>query len=142
MKPQGKESIFVGFASIKNSAGKPSEVAHKWAGWLYITLAAGGVPNASDRVSGPGGYITPAAGASPTLQSGENNQKWPTSGPGGYITPAAKREPHASERGRESEVAHKWAAWLHKPCHLGVPQHVTTGGGGGAESEVAEKWAG
>ena len=43
------------------------------------------------------------------LQSGGQNQMWPTSGQGGYITPAAWGVPTASERGAESEVAHKWA---------------------------------
>ena len=28
--------------------------------------------------------------------------------------------PIASERGAKSEVAHKWARWLHNPCRLGV----------------------
>ena len=37
----------------------------------------------------------------------------------GYITPAAWGVPYTSERGAESEVAHKWARWLHHPCRLG-----------------------
>ena len=56
---------------------------------------------------------------------------------GGYIIPAAWGLPTASERGAESEVAHKWAGWLHNPCRLGVP----TASQWGAESEVAHKWA-
>ena len=36
-----------------------------------------------------------------------------TSGPAGYITPAAWGFPNTSERGTKSEVAHKWAHWLH-----------------------------
>ena len=40
---------------------------------------------------------------------------------GGYITPAAWRVPTASERGAESQVAHKWARWLHNPRRLGGP---------------------
>ena len=39
------------------------------------------------------------------LQSGGQNQKWPTSGQGRYITPAAWGVPATSERGAESEVA-------------------------------------
>ena len=78
----------------------------------------------------------PPGGCQP-LQSGGQNQKWPTSGQGGYITPAAWGVPTASERGAESEVAHKWARWLHNPCRLGVP----TTSERGAESEVAHKWA-
>ena len=39
----------------------------------------------------------------------------------GYITPAASGNPTASERGAKSEVAHKWARWLHHPYRLGDP---------------------
>ena len=56
------------------------------------------------------------------------NQKWPTSGQGGYITPAAWGVPNASERGAESEVAHKWARWLHNPCRLVGPNRFRRGG--------------
>ena len=38
------------------------------------------------------------------------------------MTPAAWGVPSASERGTKSEVAHKWARWLHKPCRRGVPK--------------------
>ena len=53
---------------------------------------------------------------------------WPTSGHSGYITPAAWGVPTASERGAESEVAHKWARWLHNPCRLGGPHRFKAGG--------------
>ena len=103
---------------------------------------------------------------SPPLQSGGQNQKWPTSGQGGYITPAASGIPTASERGAKSEVAHKWARWLHNPRRLGDPHRLRVGGKirsgpqvgkvatsplpprgspplqrRGAQSEVAHKWA-
>ena len=48
--------------------GAESEVAQKWAWWLYNPCRLGG---------------------SPPLQSGGQNQNWPKGGPGGYITPAA-----------------------------------------------------
>ena len=67
-------------------------------------------------------------GESPSLRSGGQNQRWPTSGPGGYITPAAQGVPTASERGAESEMAHKWARWLHNPCRLGNPHRFRAGG--------------
>ena len=67
-------------------------------------------------------------GGSPPLQSGGQNQKWPTSGQGGYITPAAWGVPTASEQGAESEVAHKWARWLHNPCRLGGANRFRAGG--------------
>ena len=103
---------------------------------------------------------------SPPLRSGGQNQKWPINGQGGYITPAASGIPTASKRGAKSEVAHKWASWLHHPCRLGDPHRFKAGGqnqkwpiygeGGyitpaasgiptaserGAKSEVAHKWA-
>ena len=67
---------------------------------------------------------------SPPLQSGGQNQKWPTCGHCGYLTPAVSGIPTASERGGKSEVAHKWAKWLRDPCHLGDPQGCRAGGGG------------
>ena len=68
-------------------------------------------------------------GGTPPLQSRGQNQKWPTSGQGGYITPAAWGNPTASEPGTKSEVAHKWARWLHNPCHLGEPHRFKAGDG-------------
>ena len=61
------------------------------------------------------------------LQSGEQNQKWPTSVPGGYMTPAAWGVTAASERGTKSEMAHKWAGWLHNPCRPEAPRHFREG---------------
>ena len=65
---------------------------------------------------------------SPPLQSGGQNQKWPTNGQGGYISPAAWGVRTNSERGAESEVAHKWARGLHNPCRLGDPHRFRVGG--------------
>ena len=65
---------------------------------------------------------------SPPLQSGGQNQKWPTCGQGGYVTPAASGIPSASERGAESEVAQLWARWLRHPCRLGDPHCLRAGG--------------
>ena len=67
-------------------------------------------------------------GGSPPLQSGGQNQRWPTSGQGGYITPTARGVPTASEWGAESEVAHKWARWLHNPYRLGGPHRYRVEG--------------
>ena len=115
--------------------GAESEVAHKWAGWLHNPCGlwdpqrfrAGG-QNRKWPTSGPVGSLTPAALGVPTAHSGGQNEKWPTSGPGGYITPAACGIPNASERGAESEVAHKWARWLHNPCRLWDPHRFRAGG--------------
>ena len=75
---------------------------------------------------------------SPPLQSGGHNWKWPTSGQGGYITPAASGVPTASERGAESEVAHKWARWLHNSCRLGGPHRFRAGGTIGSGPQVGK----
>ena len=45
------------------------------------------------------------------------------------MTPAAWGIPTASQRGAESEVAHKWARWLHTPCRLRGPHRFRAGGG-------------
>ena len=74
-----------------------------------------------------GTSILPPHG-SPLHQSGGQNQKWPINGQGGYITPAASGIPSASKQGTESEVAHKWARWLHHPCRLGDPLRFKAGG--------------
>ena len=64
----------------------------------------------------------------PPLQSGGQNQKWPTSGQSGYLTPAVSGIPTAAERGAKSEVAHKWAKWLPHPCRIGEPHRCRAGG--------------
>ena len=111
----------------------------------YLTPAISGIPTASERGgeirSGPqvGKVATsplPYRG-SPPLQSGGQNQKWPTSGQSGYLTPAVSGIPTASERGAKSEVAHEWAKWLPHPCRIGIP----TASEREAKSEVAHKWA-
>ena len=104
----------------------------------------------------------------PPLQSGGQNQKWPTSGQIGYLTPAVSGIPTAAEWGAKSEVAHKWAKWLPHPCRIGEPHRCRAGGKirsgpqvgematsplpyrgapplqsskRGAKSEVAHRWA-
>ena len=44
------------------------------------------------------------------------------------MTPTASGVPTASMRGVESEVAHKWARWLHIPSRLGGPNRFRAGG--------------
>ena len=63
----------------------------------------------------------------PPLESGGQNQKWPTSGRNGYLTLAVSGIPTAAERGAKSEVAHKWATWLRHPCRLGDPGRFKAG---------------
>ena len=80
-------------------------MAHKWTRWLHNPCR-------------PGGPHRFKAGAESQL---------PTSGPGGYITPAAWWVPTTSERGAQSDVANKWAGWLHNPCPLAGPQRFRAG---------------
>ena len=124
--------------------GAKSEVAHKWAKWLPHPcrigephrFRAGGKIRSGPQVGEMATSPLPQRG-SPPLQSGGQNQKWPTSGQIGYLTPAVSGIPTAAEGGAKSEVAHKWANWLPHPCRIGDPHRCR----GGAKSEVAHKWA-
>ena len=115
--------------------GAKSEVAHLWARWLRnpcrlgdpLRFRAGGKIRSGPLVGKVATSPLPPGG-SPPLQSGGQNQKWPTCGQGGYVTPAAWGIPTASERGAKSEVAHLWARWLHNPCRLGDPHRFRAGG--------------
>ena len=140
------------------SGGAKSELAHKWARWLHQgspTLQSGGQNQKWGKVAtsplpprgspplqsggqnqkwpiNVGKVATSPCRLIPSrlgdLQSGGQNQKWPINGQGGYITPAASGIPTASKRGAKSEVAHKWARWLHHPCRLGDPLRFKAGG--------------
>ena len=115
--------------------GAESEVAHKWANWLPhpcrigdpLRFRAGGKIRSGPQVGKVATSPLPYRGA-PPLQSGGQNQKWPTSGQSGYLTPAVSGSPTAAERGAESEVAHKWAKWLPHPCRIGDPLRFRAGG--------------
>ena len=115
--------------------GAKSEVAHKWAKWLPHPCRigdprrcrAGGKIRSGPQVGKLATSPLPYRG-SPPLQSGGQNQKWPTSGQSGYLTPAVSGIPAASERGSKSEVAHKWAKWLPHPCRIGDPRRCRAGG--------------
>ena len=115
--------------------GAKSEVAHKWAKWLPHPcrigdphrFRAGGKIRSGPQVGKMATSPLPYRG-SPPLQSGGQNQKWPTSGQNGYLTPAVSGIPTASERGAKSEVAHKWAKWLPHPCRIGDPHRFRAGG--------------
>ena len=115
--------------------GAKSEVAHKWAKWLphpcrignLHRFRAGGKVKSGPQVGKVATSPLPYRG-SPPLQSGGQNQKWPTSGQSGYLTPAVSGIPTASERGAKSEVAHKWAKWLPHPCRIGDPHRFRAGG--------------
>ena len=115
--------------------GAKSEVAHLWAKWLRHPCrlgdphrcTAGGKIRSGPLVGKVATSPLPSRG-SPPLQSGGQNQKWPTCGQSGYVTPAVSGIPTAAERGAKSEVAHLWAKWLRQPCRLGDPDRCTAGG--------------
>ena len=115
--------------------GAKSEVAHLWAKWLRHPCRlgdphrcrAGGKIRSGPLVGNVATSPLPSRG-SPPLQSGGQNQKWPTCGQSGYVTPAVSGIPTAAERGAKSEVAHLWAKWLRHPCHLGDPHRCRAGG--------------
>ena len=115
--------------------GAKSEVASKWARWLRHPcrlrdphrFRAGGKIRSGPLVGKVATSPLPSRG-SPPLQSGGQNQKWPTSGQSGYVTPAVSGIPSASERGAKSELAHLWAKWLRHPCRLGDPHRLRAGG--------------
>ena len=147
--------------------GAKSEVAHLWARWLHnpcrlgdpLRFRAGGKIRSGPLVGKVATSPLPPRG-SPALQSGGQNQKWPTCGQGGYVTPAVSGIPSATERGAKSEVAHLWARWLRNPCCFGDPlrfragvkirggRYITPAASGipsaterGATSKVAHLWA-
>ena len=115
--------------------GAKSEVTHLWATWLRHPCRLGDPHRfrAGGKIrSGPlmGNVATSPllSRGSPPLQSGGQNQKWPTYGQSGYVNPAVSGIPTASERGAKSEVTHLWATWLRHPCRLGDPHRFRAGG--------------
>ena len=96
-----------GIPTASEQGGAKSEVAQKWARWLHHPR----------RLGDPHHF-----------RAGGQNQKWSINGQGGYITPAASGIPTALEGGPKSEVADKWARWLHHPCRLGDPHRFRRGG--------------
>ena len=114
--------------------GAKSEVAHKWANWLPHPCRIGdphrfrsGGKIRSGLQLGKLATSPLPYRASPLLQSGGQNQKWPTSGQSGYPTPAVLGIPTAAEWGAKSQVAPKWANWLPHPCRIGDPDRFRVG---------------
>ena len=101
----------------------------------YLPPAVSGFPTASERgakseVAHKRELATsplPYRG-SPPLQSGGQNQKWPTKGKIGYLTPAVSGDSRRFRAGEKSEVAHKGANWLPHPCRIGDPHRCRAGG--------------
>ena len=123
-----------GIPTASERGGK-SEVPHKRAKWLrhpyrigdLHRFRAGGKIRSGPSVGKVATSPLPSRG-SPPLQSGGQNQKWPTKGQSGYVTLAVSGIPAASEQGGKSRVAHNWAKWLRHPCCLGDPHRLRAGG--------------
>ena len=120
--------------------GAKSEMAHLWARWLchacrlgdpYRFRAGGGIR--SGPLVGKVATSPLPSPASPSLQSGGQNQKWPTCGQGGYVTPAISGIPTAAERGAISELATCGQGGYFAPAISGIPTIAERG----AKSEVA-----
>ena len=87
--------------------GAKSELAHTWARWLHHPCRLGDPHRfrAGGKIrSGP--YMGKVA-TSPLLPWGS---------------------PPLQSGGAKSEVAHRWARWLHHPCRLGDPHRFKAGG--------------
>ena len=93
--------------------GTKSEMAHLWAKWLRHPCRLGDPHRCRAGGKIRNGWLVgkvatsplPSQG-SPRLQSGGQDQMWPTSGQSGYVTPAVSGIPTAAELGAKSEVAH------------------------------------
>ena len=70
--------------------------------YIYREAKGGEGPQASESSSHSSRALLPV------LRAGGKSRS-------GYLTPAVSGSPTASERGTESEVAHKWARWLLRP---------------------------
>ena len=101
----GYVTLAVSGISTALERGAKSEVFHKWANWLRHPcrlgdphrFIAGGKIRSGPVVGKVATSPLPSWG-SPPLQSGGQNQKWPTSGQSSYVTPAVSGIPTAAER--------------------------------------------
>ena len=125
-------------------AGHKSEVAHLWAKWLRHPCRLGDPHRfrAGGRIrSGPqvGKVATSPllSRGSPALQSGGENQKWPTCRQSGYVTPAVSRIPTASERGGRNQ---KWPTSGQRGYVTPAVSGIPTASQWGAKSEVAHRF--
>ena len=131
----GYVTLAVSGIPTTSERGGKSEVARLWAKWLHHScrlgdrhcFRAGGKIRSGSLLGKVATSPLPSRG-SPPLQSGGQNQKWPTSGQSGYVTPAVSGVATASKRGEKSEVGDKWAQWLRHPCRLGDPHRFRAGG--------------
>ena len=118
--------------------GAESEVAHKWAKWLphpcrigdpHRFRAGGRIrsgPQVGKMATSPsrGGYMATLMAGHRKMEESKQVRDDPSTSP----LKMHQGIPTASERGAESEVAHKWAKWLPHPCRIGDPHRFRAGG--------------
>ena len=90
------------------------------------TVQCGGQIRSGPQMSGLATSPMPSKGWT-TLPSGGQNEQLPKKGRIGYIVPALWGVPNALEHWTKSEVAPKWADWLHHPCHARGGQRFIAG---------------
>ena len=56
------------------------------------------------------------------VHRGGQNNKWPTTGELVASPLPSRGVPNASQQGTKSDLAHKWAGWLHDPRRIRGPQ--------------------
>ena len=86
-----------------------------------------GRQNKSWPTKGHGGCITPTAWGAILASRRGTKSRYATRAPRGYITPAACVVPIDWEGVTKSNVAHKWAGWMHHPCRLGGSHRLRVG---------------
>ena len=130
------------------SGGGKSEVVHKWAKWLHRPchledphrFRGGGKIRSGQQKAKVVTSPLPSRGF-PPLQSGGQNQTWPTCGQSGYVTPAFSGIPTALERGggggRNQKCPTKGQSGHVTPAVSGIPTASEQRG----KSRVAHKWA-
>ena len=87
---------------------------------------------------GQSGYVSPAVSGIPTAAERGGNQKWPTCGQSGYVTPAVSGIPTASERGGNQKWPTCGQSSYVTPAVSGIPTASERGEG---KAEVAQLWA-
>ena len=102
-------------------------MAHKWAQRLYHPCLLGDPhclargENQKHPITRHSGYITPVFSGISNAQHGEKIRNGPQVGTLATSPLPSWGSPMPST-GRNLEMAHKWAHWLHHPCLLRAPQ--------------------
>ena len=106
-------------------------MAHKWVRWLHNRCRLRELPDASERErKSEVAHKWTDWVHNPTkrFRAGGADRNWPTSGQTGYITLTVWEVFNALERRTKSQVAHKWADWLHNPYRLWGSPTLQSGG--------------